>query len=125
MFPKTIVLAGIVLCISSCASTTSRGKKELNPGMTTAAVRTLLGQPDDRSFREVNEAWQYHDVVGFGQCEYLTAWFTNGVLHAVTTRRGFSAAGCGLGSTPVDWGQMPKASVDVNVNVQNRARGGD
>lgn len=125
MFPRAIVLAGMLLCINGCASTTSRGKKELNPGMTTDVVRKLLGQPDDRSFREMNEAWQYYDVVGFGQCEYLTAWFTNGVLHAVTTRRRSSVAGCGLGSTPVDWGQMPKASVDVNVNMQNRIRGGD
>ncbi|GFE91325.1 hypothetical protein GCM10011488_62790 [Steroidobacter agaridevorans] len=89
-------------CLLGCASTTARGKEALNPGMTTAQVKELLGNPDGRSFDETNEAWQYQDVVGFGQCEYLTAWFTNGVLKAVTTRRGGSVAGCGLGSTPVD-----------------------
>lgn len=92
---------------------------ELNPGMTTTDVMKLLGKPDVRSFRGDNEAWQYFDVVGFGQCEYLTAWFTNGVLHAVTTRRGDSIAGCGLGSKSVDWGQMPNPSLDVNINVEN------
>ena len=95
-------------CLLGCASTTARGKEALNPGMTTAQVKELLGSPDGRSFNETNEAWQYQDVVGLGQCEYLTAWFTNGVLKTVTTRRGGSVAGCGLGSTPVDWSQMPK-----------------
>jgi hypothetical protein len=95
-------------CLLGCASTTARGKEALNPGMTTAQVKELLGSPDGRSFNETNEAWQYQDIVGLGQCEYLTAWFTNGVLKTVTTRRGGSVAGCGLGSTPVDWSQMPK-----------------
>jgi hypothetical protein len=107
----------IVISLAGCASTTKRGKAELDVGMTIAQVRAALGAPDDRSFREINEAWQYHDVVGFGQCEYLTAWFTNGILHAVTTRRGSSVAGCGLGSMPVDWGQMPKPSIDVNIKT--------
>ena len=88
--------------------------------MTIEKVQKLLGEPDDRSFRENNEALQYYDIVGFGQCEYLTAWFTDGILHAVTSRRGSSVAGCGLGSQPVDWGQMPKPTVDVNVNIQNK-----
>jgi hypothetical protein len=42
-----------------CASTTARGKQALNPGMTTAQVKELLGSPDGRSFNETNEAWQY------------------------------------------------------------------
>ena len=116
---QIIILAALVLGLTGCASTTQRGKAELNAGMTMDQVRSLLNAPDDRSFRGSNEAWQYYDVVGFGQCEYLTAWFSDGVLHAVTTRRGPSVAGCGQGSTAVDWGQMPKPSVDVNVNIQN------
>ena len=117
MFPRAIFTLILLAAISACASTTKRGKAELEVGMTATQVRTLLGTPDDRSFRESNEAWQYHDVVGYGQCEYLTAWFTNGVLHAVTTRRAASIAGCGLGSMPVDWGQMPKPTIDVNVHT--------
>jgi len=109
-------IAGVVVAaLVGCASTTARAKAELEPGMPSSQVRTLLGAPDDRSFRGQDEAWQYFDVVGFGQCEYLTAWFADGVLLAVTTRRGDSVAGCGLGSVPVDWGQMPKPSVDVTI----------
>jgi len=119
MISRVLYCAVVFGTLVACASTTARGKEELNVGMTMERVRALLGAPDDRSFRQTDEAWQYNDVVGFGQCEYLTAWFTNGVLHAVTTRRGSSVAGCGLGSSAVDWGQMPKAPVvEVNVSVQ-------
>lgn len=86
--------------------------------MTAAEVHEILGEPDRRSFRGADEAWQYHDVVGFGQCEYLTAWISESALLAVTSRRGSSVAGCGLGSRAVDWGQMPESSIDVNVRVE-------
>jgi hypothetical protein len=68
----------VCTCLLGCASTTARGKESLNPGMSTAQVKKLLGSADGRSFNNTNEAWQYQDVVGFGQCEYLTAWFTDG-----------------------------------------------
>lgn len=93
--------------------------EQLEAGMNATEVRALLGEPDRRSFRGSDEAWQYHDVVGFGQCEYLTAWISDDVLHAVTSRRGDSVAGCGLGSRAVDWGQMPDSSIDVNVRVED------
>jgi hypothetical protein len=116
---KQIVIAALTgLTLGACAHTTAHGKNELKVGMTTDQVRNLLGTPDDRSFRENNEALQYYDVVGVGQCEYLTVWFTDGVVRAVTSRRGSSVAGCGLGSQPIDWGQMPKPTIDVNVNVK-------
>jgi len=120
MTGRMYLCAALLIGLAGCASTTKRGKAELEVGMTTAQVRHLLGTPDDRSFRENNEAWQYHDVVGYGQCEYLTAWFTQGILHAVTTRRGASIAGCGLGSMAVDWGQMPKPSIDVNISTTEK-----
>ena len=115
MIARALICVVLYAVLLGCATTTARGKEHLKVGMTTGQVRDLLGKPDDRSFHESNEAWQYYDIVGFGQCEYLTAWFVRGVLHAVTTRRGSSIAGCGLGSMPVDWGQMPKRSLDVNI----------
>ena len=65
--------------------------------MTIQQVKELLGTPADRSFRESDEALQYYDVGGFDQCEFLTAWFMDGILNAVTTRRGRGAGGCGPG----------------------------
>lgn len=98
----------LVLSLAACASTTKRAKANIDRGMTAQQVREIAGTPDMRSFKDSAEAWQYQDVVGYGQCEYLTVWFLDGVVRGMTTRRGGSIAGCGLGSTEVDWSQMPK-----------------
>jgi len=91
---------------------------ELRPGVPKEAVLAAMGTPYDRSFSGDNEAWQYMSVVGYGQCEYVTVWLQSGVLHSVTSRRGASIAGCGLGSQPVDWGQFKPYPVDVQVSVK-------
>ncbi len=116
---KVLLLWLVVVAVSGCSFTTARAKAHVGPGMTPAEVSDLLGKPDDRSFRESDEAWQYEDVVGFGQCEYITIWFSGGVVHAMTTRRGSSVAGCGLGSTTIDWGQMPEPpGIEIHQKVE-------
>ncbi|MDX8387304.1 MAG: hypothetical protein R8M46_02070 [Ghiorsea sp.] len=87
----------------------------VEPGMHKDEVGEILGIPDNRSFNGSSEAWQYSEIAGFGQCNYMIAWFSDKSLVAITNRRGGSVAGCGLGSREVDWGQMPKPSLDVNI----------
>jgi hypothetical protein len=94
------------LIATACASKGPAIAK-LQPGMTKQQVLTNLGEPADRSFRGKDEAWQYHEIAGFGQCKYTTIWIADGKLVGISTRRGGSVAGCGLGSEPVDWQQFP------------------
>ena len=94
------------LCFAGCAST-GKAVAQLEPGMTKEQVLGILGPPDDRSFRGTDEALQYQELAGFGQCKYTTVWLREGKLVGSTARRGSSVAGCGLGSEPVDWSQMP------------------
>ena len=101
-----ILLMVIVLASVGCAST-GKAVAKLEPGMTKQKILDVLGSPDDRSFRGTDEAWQYQEIAGFGQCKYTTVWISNGKLVGISTRRGGSVAGCGLGSQPVDWSQMP------------------
>jgi hypothetical protein len=75
--------------------------------MTKQQIIDALGAPADRSFRGSDEAWQYQEIAGFGQCKYTTVWISDGKLIGISTRRGGSVAGCGLGSREVDWSQMP------------------
>jgi hypothetical protein len=108
---KTALIADLAL-LSACAAPNTN---VLDPGMSKEQVTGILGVPETRSFKGNDEAWQYQGVVGFGQCKYSTVWFSNGVVIAVTSRSGASAGGCGLGSREVDWGQMPKPSIDINI----------
>jgi hypothetical protein len=102
-----------VLVSVGCAST-GKAVAKLEPGMSKQQVLDSLGSPADRSFRGSDEAWQYQEIAGFGQCKYTTVWISDGKLVGLSSRRGPSVAGCGLGSHEVDWSQMP--SVDRSHN---------
>lgn len=111
---KSLLFLVISIFLSGCGSITNNSLN-LEPGMSKQQVIKILGTPDTRSFKGLSEAWQYSEVVGYGQCSYLTAWFRNSKLISLTSRKGSSVAGCGLGSREVDWGQMPKPSLDLNI----------
>jgi hypothetical protein len=114
---KSVLIVTILVILSGCTSL-DRQTLNLDPGMTKEQVVKIMGVPDRRSFRDNDEALQYQGVIGYGQCIYITTWFKDGVLIAVTDRRGTSIAGCGLGSREVDWGQMP--TPNLNINVTNK-----
>lgn len=101
------LFALLLVGLAGCAST-GKAVAKLEPGMSKDEVLRALGPPADRSFRGTDEAWQYQEIAGFGQCKYTTVWIAGGKLVGVTTRRGKSVAGCGLGSREVDWGEMPR-----------------
>lgn len=106
---KTLwLLLTIALVFVGCAST-GKAVATLEPGMSKQQVLDILGPPADRSFRGNDEAWQYQEIAGFGQCKYTTIWISNGKLVGVSSRRGSSVAGCGLGSQEVNWEEMPPA----------------
>jgi hypothetical protein len=114
---RLMPLALVALFITGCSTLSTN---DLEPGMTKAEITKRLGPPETRSFRGDSEAWQYQGVAGFGQCRYSTVWLTKGVVVAVTSRSGPSVAGCGLGSREVDWGQLPKPSIDINIKQDTK-----
>jgi hypothetical protein len=97
----------VTLALSGCVDVT-RQEAEISTGMNRHAVTAIMGAPMSRSIDGSREAWQYGHIAGFGQCEYTTVWFLDGRVVAMTSRRGPSVAGCGLGSHPIDWRSMPR-----------------
>jgi hypothetical protein len=90
------------------AATAGKPIDRVESGMPKEEVQKLLGKPANRSFRGTDEAWQYQEVAGFGQCKYTTIWLRDAKVVGLSERRGKSVAGCGLGSKEVDWSEMPK-----------------
>lgn len=115
---KSILFLIVSLTIVSCSTHLTRTSYSLEAGMSKQFVIQKMGLPDRRSLRSNNEALQYSEIVGFGQCSYIIIWLTDGKVTAVTSRSGAIVAGCGLGSKEVDWGQMPKPSLDLNVTTK-------
>jgi hypothetical protein len=101
---SVLAVAGFLI---GCAST-GQAVAQLAPGMPKEEVLKIMGSPNDRSFRGTDEAWQYQEIAGFGQCKYSTVWISDGKLLGISTRRGASVAGCGLGSEEFDWSEMPE-----------------
>ena len=113
---RKLSIAILALLLISCGTMT-KNSMTLEPGMSKHDVIQVLGVPDGRSFRGEDEALQYQEIAGYGQCSYITVWLSKSKLLAVTNRNGASIAGCGLGSKEVDWGQMPRNRIDVNIST--------
>lgn len=107
---RVFLLVALTTAVQISCASTGKAVSQLEPGMSKEKVLALLGEPADRSFRGTDEAWQYQEIAGFGQCKYTTVWIRDAKLVGVTSRRGGSVAGCGLGSEPVDWAQFPSAA---------------
>jgi len=102
-----LICAALVIC--GCSSMVKRSLA-VQQGMSRERVLEVMGTPAGRSFRGDDEAWQYEQLAGFGQCAYVTIWFIRSHVVGITERRGASVAGCGLGSHEVEWSQMPTQS---------------
>ena len=77
--PKLLSIMLLIVALASigCAST-GKAVAKLEPGMTKQQILDVLGFPADRSFRGSDEAWQYQEIAGFGQCKYTTVWISDG-----------------------------------------------
>jgi hypothetical protein len=113
-----LIVAASLISISSCSSAMKKSIA-LEPGASKGEVLAAMGTPYERSFNGQNQAWQYMNVVGFGQCEYVTVWFQEDALHSITSRRGASISGCGLGSRRVDWGQFKPYPIEIKIDIKD------
>lgn len=116
---KKLLFIIVSLVIAGCSTHLTRTSYSLEAGMPKQVVIDKMGLPDRRSLKGGDEALQYSEIAGFGQCSYIIVWLSSGIVTAVTSRSGPSVAGCGLGSKEVDWGQMPKPQLDININTKN------
>jgi hypothetical protein len=114
---KIFIIVIVLMVIMGCSTHLTRTSYNIDAGMSKQVVIDKMGMPDRRSMRGNDEALQYSEVVGFGQCSYIIVWLSEGKVMAVTSRSGPSIAGCGLGSKEVDWGEMPKPQFDINITT--------
>jgi hypothetical protein len=101
-----------LLMIVSC-STLQNKTIQISPGDTKEKVISILGAPDDRQFRESQEAWQYGTVVAMGICEYTIIWFNENIVSGLNSYRNNSVAGCRVGIKPVEWERAPDSVLEV------------
>ncbi|MFA5985070.1 MAG: hypothetical protein WC782_13725 [Methylococcaceae bacterium] len=115
---KLSLLVVLLINLAGCSTFLTRTSYSLEAGMPKQIVIGKMGLPERRSLRGNDEALEYSEIVGYGQCSYIIVWLSNGKVTAVTSRSGASVAGCGLGSKEIDWGQIPKPELNININTK-------
>ena len=98
----------LVLMLSACGNLEKR-VISINPGDTREQVVAAMGAPEDRQFRDAEEAWQYCQTgAGFGYHDHRVIWFRNGKVTGITsvksTRPGTS---CVAGIKSIRWEEAP------------------
>ena len=72
-----------------------------------------MGAPEDRQFRDRQEAWQYSNIASIGICEYTIVWFNEGAVTGINSYRNSSVAGCRVGMRTIRWEEAPDAIVEI------------
>lgn len=112
-----LIVLFAVISLAGCAS--GKFYQNINVGMTMDDVRSEMGKPKDRSFRGNSEAWQYCKT-GFGAHAFATVWFEEGLVTGLTSDRSTQSGTFCSGILPsVDWGQMPKPELNINIKNAN------
>ena len=103
-----VLIVGLISC-----STLSDKTLLISPGDSKEEVIRTLGTPQDRQFREHQEAWQYGTIVAMGICEYTIIWLSNDVVTGLNTYKNKSVAGCRVGIETVNWEQAPDTIIEI------------
>lgn len=112
---RLLLTACILLGACATAGVVTREQvAQVNPGMSSSEVMTLLGAPGDRSFREHAEAWQYCRDGAFSDA-YQTVWLVDGVVTSLTSHTLPPRGPCDAYYRSVDWGQAPP---DVRLRIE-------
>ncbi len=95
-----------------CANA-QRKSNLINAGDSKETVISVMGQPENRQFKESLEAWQYCDTL-FGKFNFSVVWFQKGVVTGVNTKSVGAAHGLCDGEFPtVKWEDAPNSTIEI------------
>ncbi|MBJ7554391.1 outer membrane protein assembly factor BamE domain-containing protein [Marinomonas spartinae] len=104
-----IVFLIIAFSLLTACSFINTKALSLQEGMDKQQVTNIMGKPIYRSFNGTTEAWQYAAFNGVKQCIYITVWFKQGQMVAMTNRQEPSQdQSCLQGIREIDWTQIPR-----------------
>ncbi len=105
---RITALLTIFLLAAACG-TLDKKALLINHGESKEQVLKIMGPPDDRQFKEKNEAWQYCVTgAGFGYHDYRIFWFYDGKVTGVNSYKSSRpASSCVTDIKPVNWEEAP------------------
>lgn len=95
----TIVLTWFLAACASAPNTSS-----IAAGQTMDQVRATLGEPEDRQFRDSQEAWQYcRTGTSFGTSSYRIIFFRDGTVSGVESYSRNRPGPCSTGFKQIEF----------------------
>lgn len=112
-----LIIAALVFLLQACASQSSivRNSASIRPGISTAELRQIIGEPQNRQFKGKNEAWQYcsTDFSGFEADHYVLVWLFDGVVSGMQTYRNTQYGTCESFFRTVNWEEAPNTAIEI------------
>ena len=115
MMKKAIITIAILI-LTGCGSLEKKSILVSN-GDSKADVVKIMGAPDDRQLKGINEAWQYCQTgAGFGYHDYRIFWFYNSKVTGINSYKSSRAGtSCMTSIREVNWEEAPDVSVEIRV----------
>ncbi len=81
-------------------------------------IVSILGEPDDRQFKDSNEAWQYCITgTGLGVSSYKIIWFRNDQVTGLSSYSvNHAGSSCSVHFKQLRWEDAP----DQKIEIRNR-----
>ena len=111
---KIILLSVVLLSVSGCGSLEKKSVL-LNLGDSKEQVISVMGPPDDRQLKGVNEAWQYCQTgAGFGYHDYRMIWFYQGKVTGINSYKSSRpASSCVTDIKAIRWEDAPNTTIEI------------
>lgn len=109
-----LAAALLLLPIAACGNLDKRAVM-IDPGDSKQDVLAKMGAPEDRQFRQADEAWQYCQTgAGFGYHDHRIVWFHAGRVTGVTSFKSDAPGrSCVLAIKPIRWEDAPNYTVEI------------
>lgn len=107
----------LVFCflVSACGGLAKKTVLINNGDDKSQVLKIMGGAPDDRQFKDENEAWQYCQTgAGFGYHDHALIWFFKGKVSGINSYKSYTPAqSCVGGITPIKWENAPDTTLEV------------
>lgn len=110
---RFLILFLTLFFMNACASIDINDTSFIKNGMSKEEVLTVFGDPQNRQFKEKNEAWQYCNT-GFITDKYVLIWLYDDVVTGMNTYSNSTEQGfCSSFFKEIEWQNAPNYTLEV------------
>jgi hypothetical protein len=112
---KFVTVLITMFCLAGCSGGQLMKKSvQIEPGYSKSEVLAILGSPENRQFRDDDEAWQYCETeAGFGHDDFVLVWFHKGQVTGINTYKNQQFGPCSAFFRTIRWEDAPDGTIEI------------